>query len=364
MQCDCATYHFWKQRIVSQSPQCVSPRAPPARVRPRGVLLRHELPKRGRPYNRSLQAARASRNNTQLNTKNKLRIGIALGSGSARGWSHIGVIRALERNGIVPDIVCGTSIGALVGAALVCDELTHLEDWVRSLDWQKVVSYFDLTMSGGLIKGEKLFDFLRDNFQDRDIESLDRIFGAVATDLGSGREIWCRNGSIFDAVRASASLPGLFTPVEDDDRLLIDGGLVNPVPVSMCRELGAEIVIAVDLNADLLDKQHSHLAAAAGPEALDASNTSVVDRIQAKIADVLSFDRNDQTPSVFDVMAASINIMQVQLTRSRLAADPADVVITPRLSHLALLDFHRASDAIAEGERATQQVVTELQSLL
>jgi NTE family protein len=138
-----------------------------------------------------------------LNTQNKQRIGIALGSGSARGWAHIGVLRTLEGNGIVPDIVCGTSIGALVGAAAACDELTRLEEWVRSLSWHTVVSYFDLTMGGGLIKGEKLFDFFREHVQDRDIESLDRSFGAIATELASGREIWRRNGSILDAVRAS-----------------------------------------------------------------------------------------------------------------------------------------------------------------
>jgi NTE family protein len=184
--------------------------------------------------------------------QSKLRIGLALGSGAARGWAHIGVIRELERNAIVPDVVCGTSIGSLIGAAMASGELERLEKWVRSLKWQKVISYFDLTMSGGLIKGEKLFAFFRENFRDRDIEDLDTPFGAIATELASGREIWLREGSLFEAVRASISLPGLFTPVERDDQLLVDGGLVNPIPVSMCRALGADVVIAVDLNADLL----------------------------------------------------------------------------------------------------------------
>ena len=182
----------------------------------------------------------------------KLRIGLALGSGAARGWAHIGVIRELQRNNIVPDIVCGTSIGALVGVAMASGELSALEDWVRSLKWQKVISYFDFTMNGGLIKGEKLFEFFRENVRDRAIEDLDMPFGAIATDLANGREIWLREGSMFEAVRASISLPGLFTPVERDDVLLVDGGLVNPIPVSMCRALGADVVIAVDLNSDLL----------------------------------------------------------------------------------------------------------------
>lgn len=299
-----------------------------------------------------------------MSTQNGLRIGIALGSGSARGWAHIGVIRALQRNGIVPEIVCGTSIGALVGAAMVCGELDRLEHWVRSLTWQKVVGYLDLTMTGGLIKGEKLFDFFQDNVEDRDIESLDGKFGVVATELASGREIWCRSGSMFDAVRASLSLPGLFTPVEYEDRLLVDGGLVNPVPVSMCRALGAEIVIAVDLNADLVGKRRSRVAVRVKPDRSDEEDVSLFDRIQSKIADALSFDTSEHTPSMVDVVAASINIMQMQITRSRLAGEPADLAITPRLSHFALLDFHRADDAIAEGESAAQRTLPELESLL
>ncbi len=299
-----------------------------------------------------------------MSTQNGLRIGIALGSGSARGWAHIGVIRALQRNGIVPDIVCGTSIGALVGAAMVCGELDRLEHWVRSLTWQKVVGFLDLTMTGGLIKGEKLFNFFKDNVEDRDIESLDGKFGVVATELASGREIWCRSGSVFDAVRASISLPGLFAPVEHEHRLLVDGGLVNPVPVSMCRALGAELVIAVDLNADLVRRRQGRIATRVKPDKNDAESVSLFDRIQSKIADALSFDTSEHAPSMVDVVAASINIMQMQITRSRLAGEPADLAITPRLSHFALLDFHRAEDAIAAGERAAQKILPELESLL
>lgn len=296
----------------------------------------------------------------------KLRIGLALGSGAARGWAHIGVIRELERNDIVPEIVCGTSIGALVGAALACGELDRLEKWVRSLKWQKVISYFDLTMSGGLIKGEKLFAFLRENFRDRDMEDLDTPYGAVATELASGREIWLREGSLFEAVRASISLPGLFTPIEREDLLLVDGGLVNPIPVSMCRALGADIVIAVDLNADLLSaarRGRDGVLAMSGASSSDSS--SLLDRIQEKLAEALSLQHSDHdTPSMVDVVTASINIMQVRLTRSRLAGEPADALITPRLAHFALLDFHRAKEAIEAGEEATEKVMSQITSLL
>jgi len=165
--------------------------------------------------------------------RRKPTIGLALGSGSARGWAHIGVIQSLEKVGIVPDVVCGTSIGALVGAAYAAGELQRLERWTRGLTWQGVVGFLDLSMNGGLIKGAKLIDFFRQAFKDRDIKELECKYGAVATELQSGREIWLTEGSVFDSVRASISLPGLFTPFEHDQRLLLDGGLVNPVPVSL-----------------------------------------------------------------------------------------------------------------------------------
>ncbi len=298
--------------------------------------------------------------------REKLRVGLALGSGAARGWAHIGVIQTLQRNGISPDIVCGTSIGALVGATMVANELDRLDNWVRTLRWQKVISYFDLTMTGGLIKGEKLFDFFREHIEDRNIEDLDRPFGAVATDLASGREIWLREGSVFEAVRASISLPGLFTPVERDEDLLVDGGLVNPVPVSMCRALGAHVVIAVDLNADLLSAVNpGQTATAVISAAPDTESDSWFERIQQRLTTALSLDSKDHdTPSMVDVVTASINIMQVRITRSRLAGEPADALITPRLAQFALLDFHRAREAIEEGEAATERAMPQIRSLL
>jgi len=303
-----------------------------------------------------------------MNAKRRrtLRVGLALGSGAARGWAHIGVIHELERHDIQPDIICGTSIGALVGAAAASGELSRLEKWVRSLSWQKVIGYFDFSMNGGLIKGEKLFDFFRNSVQERNIEDLDLPFGAVATDLASGREIWLRDGSVFDAVRASISLPGLFTPVERDDILLVDGGLVNPIPVSMCRALGADVVIAVDLNADLLDaSRHGGAGLRAVSDGASTEPTSWLDQIQRKLASALSLQGSEHdTPSMVDVITASINIMQVRITRSRLAGEPADALIMPRLAHFALLDFHRANEAIEAGEAAARHVIEQIKSLL
>ena len=322
-------------------------------------------------YNRTINenANHCSKQNAHdMNAKRRrtLRVGLALGSGAARGWAHIGVIHELERHNIRPDIICGTSIGALVGAAAASGELSRLEKWVRSLSWQKVIGYFDFSMNGGLIKGEKLFDFFRKSIRERNVEDLDLPFGAVATDLASGREIWLRDGSVFEAVRASISLPGLFTPVERDGTLLVDGGLVNPIPVSMCRALGADVVIAVDLNADLLDaSRHGGAGLQAVSDGASTEPTSWLDQIQQKLASALSLqDSEHDTPSMVDVITASINIMQVRITRSRLAGEPADALIMPRLAHFALLDFHRANEAIEAGEAAARHVIEQIKSLL
>ncbi|HEB80592.1 MAG TPA: patatin, partial [Chromatiales bacterium] len=179
------------------------------------------------------------------------RIGVALGSGSARGWAHIGVLQALRRAGVEPDVVCGTSIGALIGGAYALGDLDALGDWVRGLTRRDVVRLLDVRLTGGgLIQGERLMRFFRSRSYDSPIEGLSKAFSAVATDLGTGREVWLGRGPLIDAVRASFALPGLFAPVRRDGHWLVDGALVNPVPISVCRALGAEVVIAVNLNGD------------------------------------------------------------------------------------------------------------------
>ncbi|MEW6590095.1 MAG: patatin-like phospholipase RssA [Pseudomonadota bacterium] len=294
------------------------------------------------------------------------RVGLALGSGSARGWAHIGVIRALAEAGVEPDLVCGTSIGALVGAAYVDGELDRLERWVRSLKLQTVVGFLDFSLGSGLIKGEKLMAFFREHFVDRDIRELERPFAAVATDLQHGREVWLREGPVTDAVRASIALPGLFTPALHEGRWLVDGGLVNPVPVSLCRAMGADLVIAVDLNTDLLGRHLKPKPArqrkANTPEPLAET---VMARIQDGLAQLgLDHDDGPRPPAMLDVLATSINIMQVLITRSRLAGEPADVLIAPRLADLELMDFHRADLAIAAGRQAVATALPQWEACL
>jgi len=293
------------------------------------------------------------------------RIGLALGSGSARGWSHIGVIRSLERAGLSPDIVCGTSIGALVGAAHAAGQIGRLGAWVEALSWQSVVSMLDPQMRSGLIEGARLIAFFRSRFDDPGIEHLPKAFGCVATELATGREVWLREGPVFDAVRASIALPGLLTPVARDGRVLVDGGLVNPVPVSLCRAMGADVVIAVDLNWDLIGRRKRLPDAATAPEA--PNGNGMLDAIRAKLWPDGERDAQDETPelpSMLEVMTRSLNIMQVRITQSRLAGEPADVVIRPHLSDIAAMDYHRGAAAIAEGERATERMLPLIRELL
>ncbi len=308
------------------------------------------------------------------NNANPRPIGLALGSGAARGWAHIGVLRELLKAGIEPDVVCGTSIGALVGAAYVNDSLDALENWVRRLTRRDVIHYmnFELFGRGGLATMERLLAFLRQLLVDAQIEQLPKPYAAVATDLKSGREVCIEQGSLLDAVRASAALPGLFTPVRYDETWLVDGGLVNPVPVSVCRALGVELVIAVDLNTGLVgrriagkeretDSEETLLVTALGGLAgqITASLKRGTDSLVGQLRRT-----HPEMPHLFEVMAGSLNIMQDRITRSRMAGDPPDVLLLPRLRQLALLEFDRAAEAIDEGKQSVKRMLPALEPLL
>ena len=291
-------------------------------------------------------------------------IGLALGSGAARGWAHLGVLQALAQEGVVPQIICGCSIGAFVGAAAASGDLEKLAQWAKKLKWQDVVSLLDVSLRSGLIKGDKLIDFFERNFIDRDFSELETRFACVATELTTGREIWLQEGSVSAAVRASIAVPGLMTPVVHNGRLLVDGGLVNPVPVSLCRAMGADIVIAVDVGADMVARMpRSRQAEPHPPEEVEAGWT---ERVLARfgfgnngreLAAPPAASRREALPSLVSVISSSINIMQVRIARSRLAGEPADVLISPRVGHLGLMDYHRAAEAVAEGEAAVARML-------
>ena len=293
-------------------------------------------------------------------------IGLALGSGSARGWSHIGVINALAAQGIEPDIVCGTSTGALVGASYVAGNLPKLERWVRSLTRLDTARFFEIRGSlNGFVNTDRLHEFLNDYVAGDDelIENYAKRYAAVATDLEGGREIWLDRGSVLEAVWSSMSLPGLFPAIRRDHRWLVDGGLVNPVPVSACRALGADVVIAVNLNGDIVGKHLQQSPPVA------KKNGGMVERITDLVSEYASSafppkKDGEKPPGLFDAIASSVNVMQDRITRSRMAGDPPDLLLAPRAAQIGLLEFYRAGEAIVEGERCVERMLSEINTVL
>jgi NTE family protein len=294
------------------------------------------------------------------------KIGLALGSGASRGWSHIGIIKALLREGIEPDIVCGTSVGAMIGACYLAGNLEKLEKWVLDSSRTDVLKFFHIRLSQtGFVDSDRLGRFLYENIAAEDllIENLPKRFAAIATDLHSGREVWFSEGGIAHAVRASMAMPGLFPAVRQEHRWLVDGGLVNPVPVNVCRALGADIVIAVNLNSDVISR-HSPKKAESDPGKLKG----VLQNLRQTTLEYSSSffpegEKHEEAPGLIASITSSINIVQDRITRSRLAGDPADVVIAPRLARIGMLEFHRAAEAIAEGETCFRNALEEIRKV-
>lgn len=292
------------------------------------------------------------------------KIGLALGGGVARGWAHIGVIRALRDAGIEPEIVCGTSIGAVVGGCYLAGKLDELERWARSMTRFKMISYMDFRVrQPGLIGGDKLIRELGLHLGAGMITDLPRRFVAVSTDLVTGHEVWLHEGPLVEAIRASYALPGIFPPVLVRDRWLIDGALVNPVPVSVCVAQGATLVIAVNLNADLLGKARSD-EALAGFDLLDIMEGSTQEASGLGSVVKRVFRRGPATPSLFGVMVSSLGIVLDRITRSRLAGEPPDVHIAPRIGHIGMMEFDRAAELIDLGRAAAEAALPDIQAAM
>lgn len=295
-------------------------------------------------------------------------IGIALGGGIARGFSHIGVLKTLNRYGIYPTVITGTSIGAVVGAAYLTGRMQELEDWARSLNRFKILSYLDLRIrSAGMIGGKKLMALLEHNFGTLRIEDLPHPFTAVAADIATGHEVWLQKGPLVEAIRASFALPGVFPPVDIGGRNLVDGALVNPCPISVCQAQGALMTIGVDLHADMIGKATkpgNNYQTVAGFDLFD--DEDVPPEKQEKFLNnplsVKLFSREPAAPSLFGVMVSSLGIMQDRLTRSRLAGDPPDIHIKPQIGHIGMLEFEKADDLIRLGVEATERVMPEIRA--
>ena len=299
------------------------------------------------------------------------KVGLALGSGSARGWAHIGVVQALADAGIQVDYVAGTSIGALVGAVFASGRIDDLRDFVLRIDWKQVPLFLDVVWPrSGLIDGRKVTDFAHKYVQ-QNIEELPLPFAALSTDLATGDPVVMRQGDVVEAIRASISVPGVFTPVKRDGLLLVDGGLVSPVPVRVVRQMGADFVIAVDLNHDTVDKKGINTPRAAKRHASVARGRRVrnsVERskmmaaLKRRIAarrdgarsQIRRWRARASLPNIFEVLLASTNIMQAQIGAAQLRMDPPDILIQPEVGHLKFLEFNRGQEAIDEGYREAE----------
>ena len=294
--------------------------------------------------------------------EDRLSIGLVLGGGAARGFAHIGVLRTLIAHGIRPDVITGTSIGAVVAGLYAAGELDALEDWSRELTRRRVLGYLDFRFRGsGLISGERLVGRLEGVLGDTSFADVPMRLAAIATEIGTGHEIWLTRGRLSEAMAASYALPGIFPPKLIGGRWLMDGAMVNPLPISAARALGARLVIAINLNADNFGR--GTIIQDHGPDAADDAR-----RAQHELDRRRSVFRPDRLirrqffaaphgPSLSTVMVEAFQVMQDRITRARLAGDPPDVMISPRLARINLFDFHRASETIAIGAEATEKSI-------
>jgi NTE family protein len=303
-------------------------------------------------------------------------IGLALGGGAARGLAHIGIVRTLVAHGIIPNVVVGTSIGAVVGGAYATGHLDTLEAWARRLQPRNILGYLDIRLNGsGLIGGDKLAAQLEAAIGQTLIEDLPMKFATVATEVRTGHEIWLTHGRMVEAMRASYALPGIFSPVLVGDRWLVDGALVNPVPVSAARAFGAEIVIAANLSSDIF--AHSTTIYSHGPAAevtVAVAPETMIEPAAPKrgFGRLFSAERTMKReffgtagrPGISSVMVDAFNIMQDRITRARLAGDPPDLLISPRVGEIGWFDFHRADDLIAHGTRAAERAIDSIQEAI
>jgi NTE family protein len=299
------------------------------------------------------------------------KVGIALGAGAARGWSHIGVLQELVSNGIVPDVVAGTSIGAVVGGCFAAGRLEALESFARALTRRRVFGLLDVSFSGsGLFSGGRLKTRLDRELAHMQVEDMPIAFAAVATEVGSGHEVWLTRGPMVDAIRASYAMPGIFEPVKWNGRWLFDGALVNPVPVAVCRALGADLVLAVNLIGDTMFRGtviSDRVVVDQTLQALDvAANT--VETSRTGLPERGGFFRRtfgrgeDGAPGIASTVLDALNITQDRIARSRLAGDPPDVSISARgLGRFGLFDFHCADELIASGREAVQRSLNDIE---
>lgn len=292
-----------------------------------------------------------------------MKVGLALGAGAARGWAHIGIIEALEDMGVQIDVVAGCSIGAYVGSAYASGHLAELKNWACSLDEWQILTLLGVGInSGGIASGKRVFEKLADEFTAPNFEQMQKPFAVIATNMHTGREVVFKEGEIGESIRASCAIPGLFAPVKYQGQWLIDGAVVNPVPVNVCRQLGADIVIAINLTADfrpqIMERNPSeHIARQHKTDEFFEKNSSL---IRSWFSPEKSKEQ-DSPPGIMSVMSSALDIMQARVTRSRLAGDPPNILIEPNLYDVGILEFNRAEELIQNGREAVERLSQQIE---
>ena len=305
-------------------------------------------------------------------------VGLVLGSGSSRGWAHVGAIEALEEAGIPIHVIAGCSVGSYVGAIYASGGLASLKQFILQMDGKKMFSYFDVILPrSGLLDGtKKLREFLSGHTDAETFDDLSVPLKMVATDLASGDKVVLDSGDLFAALRATMSMPGLFAPTRLKGRWLVDGGLVDPVPVGVARAMGADVVIAVDLNSGLVSRQKQRsLARKAPPKAVpppEYSNelarklsdhyASAESTFKQKIRSFLKSD--DPCPDIMETVSGAIGIMQERITRINLAVEPPDILVQPRLGEMSMMDFGQVDKAIEEGYQGVKDHLEDIRMML
>lgn len=309
-----------------------------------------------------------------------IKIGLALGSGGARGWAHLGVLRRLNELGIRPYCIAGTSIGSIVAALYASDSMKTMEDLAVHLDWKKVAQLF-LEVNfprSGLLTGKNFMKMLKSVIPVRAISSLKIPYASVATNLENESEVVFQSGNLFEAIRASIGIPGIFTPMSFHGQNLVDGGLVNPLPVSVCRTMGANFVIAIDVNLrSPLEKKRKtpkKIRLSEPPQRI-AALIEALGKLMPRQAQSLASSKTvhrwistresaADSLSIFDVLTRSFRLVENEITRRELALNPPDILIQPKVGDIMTLEFYRGPEAIDAGVRAVDEVLPALHALL
>lgn len=287
-------------------------------------------------------------------TKEKQSVSLVLGSGGARGLAHIGVIKWLEENNYDVQSIAGCSIGAMVGGVYAAGKLPDLEEWMCSITKMDMANLLDISWgSGGIFKGDKVIDTLKDLIGDTQIENLDIPFTAVAADMITQKEVWINKGSVFDAIRASISLPLFFTPVKRKGKLLIDGGVLNPVPIAPTFNDQTDLTIAVNLGGPLLKKNETK----SDPKDEEKNGWG---KFQQNIKDFIdkysdSDESKEKDWSMYEVADRAFDTMQSSIARMKIATYPPDVEIKIARNACGTLDFDRASHMIDLGYQRAKE---------